>query len=291
MPELAENTPISSVLGDPRPRLSRHGFLGGNAFMLGVLNKYRGELGVKSLPQELDAAIRDTKEYLASAAATVTIESMRTRGSALEVDIAIASSTGHKLPTGYPSRRVWLHVTVTDADSNVVFESGALRHDGSIAGNDNDADSLAFEPHYERIESAEQVQIYESIMVDDDGRVTTGLLTGVRYIKDNRLLPLGFDNASANADIAVHGGARNDTNFSAGTDIVRYRVGLPDAARSPLTVHAELQYQSIGYRWAENLRPYAAAETQRFVRYYEATIPGSAVRLAATTFTSNLEEE
>jgi len=50
-----------------------------------------------------------------------------------------------------------------------------------------------------------------------------------------------------------------------------------------VTVTAELLYQSIGYRWAENLRAYDAAETQRFVRYYEGAAAGSALPLARAT--------
>jgi hypothetical protein len=110
--------------------------------------------------------------------------------------------------------------------------------------------------------------------------VTTGLLTAVRYVKDNRLLPRGFDKVTAEPDIAVHGGAAADASFAAGGDRVRYRIELGAAAAGPLTVSAELLYQSIGYRWAENLRAYDAAEPQRFVRYYAGAAAGSAVPLA-----------
>ena len=40
--------------------------------------------------------------------------------------------------------------------------------------------------------------------------MTTGLLKGLRFVKDNRLLPRGFDKASADADIAVRGDAAAD---------------------------------------------------------------------------------
>ncbi len=43
-----------------------------------------------------------------------------------------------------------------------------------------------FEPHYAEIRNAGQVQIYEAIMADSKGAVTTGLLHAVRYLKDNR---------------------------------------------------------------------------------------------------------
>ena len=32
---------------------------------------------------------------------------------------------------------------------------------------------------------------------------------------------------------------------------------------------AELLYQSIGYRWAENLRGYEGQEVDRFIAYYD----------------------
>ena len=78
---------------------------------------------------------------------------------------------------------------------------------GSIAGNDNDSDPAQFEPHYERIDEPDQVQIYESIMVDPAGAPTTGLLAAVRYAKDNRLVPRGFQKGTAAREIAVVGDA------------------------------------------------------------------------------------
>ena len=282
MPEVSAETAISSVLAQPRPRVSQHTFLGANAFVLTLLNQHRGELGVAALPQELDASVGATKRYLASQAAALTVAARRS-GSRLDVDLAVASTTGHKLPTAYPSRRAWLHVVVTDGGGAVVFESGAARADGSIAGNDNDADGARFEPHYDEVTSADQVQIYEAIMVDRSDAVTTGLPRAVRFAKDNRLLPRGFDKTTAAAEVAVQGGATADTSFTAGGDRIRYRVELPAAARGPVTVTAELLYQSIGYRWAENLRAYDAAETQRFVRYYEGAAAGSALPLARAT--------
>jgi hypothetical protein len=274
MPEIAEETPIASVLGTPRPKLSQHTFRGGNAFMLGILNRYRGELGVTAMPQELDAAIRDTRHFLASATATVAIESVDRDGNTLDFTVRIDSAAGHKLPTGYPARRAWLHVRVLSPDGDPLFESGSPRADGSIAGNDSDDDPARFEPHHAQVTSADQVQIYESIMVDRAGRPTTGLLTAVGYGKDNRLLPRGFDKDSADAAIAVHGEAERDSDFIGGGDRVRYRVELP---RSPdgAQIEVRLLFQPVGYRWAQNLRSYDAPETSRFVRYFDETAANS----------------
>jgi hypothetical protein len=212
----------------------------------------------------------------------VTIGDITVGGGRLHADVAVENLGGHKLPTAYPARRVWLHVVVRDRGGRVAFESGALRPDGSIAGNDNDADKTKFEPHYREITSADQVEIFESILGDINGQVTTGLLNGVRYLKDNRLLPHGFDKRTAEADIAVHGDAADDPNFSGGGTRVRYSV--PVQGDGPFTVDVELLYQPIGFRWAQNLKSYDSAfEPHRFTGYYDAMAPGTAATLARAT--------
>jgi hypothetical protein len=280
MPELTQETAISSVLGEPRPQFSEHVFLGGNTFMLGLLNKHRGELGVQALPQEFETLIRRTREHLATSTARLAIESARVTGQSLVVDLVVTNLAGHKLPTAYPSRRAWLHVKAIDSTGRVVFESGAPRADGSIVDNDNDSDATRYEPHYDVIESADQVQIYEPILVDSRDRVTTGLLFGVRYVKDNRILPAGFDKASAGEDIAVQGAAADDDDFAGGGDRVQYRIPLSGGSGS-VTFEARLLYQAIGFRWAENLVAYDAPETKRFVGYYRGSAADSAEQLAA----------
>jgi hypothetical protein len=174
---------------------------------------------------------------------------------------------------------------VRDASGRTVFESGAMRADGSIAGNDNDADAERFEPHYELVTAPDQVQVYEAIMVDSRDAVTTGLLRGVRFVKDNRLLPRGFDKATAEPDFAARGAAVDDADFIGGSDRVRYRIALGAGEAAPLTVDAQLLYQSIAYRWAENLRGYAAEETQRFGGYYAENAAASAAIIATATAT------
>jgi len=278
----AEPAPAASVLGEPRQRFARHGFQGANFFMLAMLERYRGELGVVALPQELNLSRLRTLELLRTSAASLSIARAERRGGALEIEVAVANTAGHKLPTAYPSRRVWLRCAVIDGAGRRLFSSGALRPDGSIEGNDNDRDPRAFEPHHRIIEAPEQVQIYESIMLDAGGGVTTGLLTAVRYGKDNRLLPRGFDKAAAGADVAVRGEARDDPDFVGGGDHVVYRAALPDGVSGPFRIEIELLYQPIAFRWAHNLDEYGAVpEAARFIRYYRTMSSGSATTLAA----------
>ena len=198
-------------------------------------------------------------------------------------DVVVDNLAGHKFPTAYPSRRAWIQLTAKDAQGRVVFESGAWTPDGRITGNVNDTDGTQFEPHYRQIDQPDQVQIYESVMADPSGRVTTGLLSGARYLKDNRLLPRGLDKARATADVAVHGGALTDADFAAGRDRVRYVINAAPTT-GDVTVTATLWFQPIGFRWADNLGTYDAPETNRFVRYYTSMSAESALAIATTTF-------
>ena len=279
MPVVENPTPIANVLGEPRDGFSRHVFRGGNFFMLRMLNRYRAELGVVALPQELEAAAQRTVAHLQIEAATIAISELSRSAGRLQFSVTVENRAGHKLPTAYPSRRVWLRVRIRDGDDDTVFESGAFEADGSIRGNDNDDDANRFEPHYAEITAPDQVQIYEPVMVGEKDIVTTGLLTGVRYVKDNRLLPRGFDNATAASDIAVAGAAALDPDFTGGVDHVRYAVEIPSGTE-PVRVEAELWYQPIGFRWAHSLAGYDAFETRRFVRYYDAMSASSAIVLA-----------
>jgi hypothetical protein len=279
MPEVDRPAPITSVLGQAREGVSRHLFLGANFFVQRMLNRYRDELATEALPGELEAAAFRTVQHLQSEAARISVSVPEVRGDRLEFEVAIENLGGHKLPTAYPSRRVWLHAAVRDRNGRMLFESGALEPNGSIVGNDNDLDAGRYEPHYAEIRSRDQVQIYEDIMGDVNGTPTTGLLKGVRFLKDNRILPRGFDKMTANKDIAVVGAAFEDPDFTGGSDRVRYSALLGEA-QGPYRVSVELLYQPISFRWASNLRAYAAFEPQRFVRYYDEMAEASAVPLA-----------
>lgn len=279
MPTVEAPTAITGVWGQPREGFSRHVFRGGNFFMMRLLNRFRDELGVQALPHVLEAAAERTVRHLETSAARLSIKDLSLERGRLQARVRVENLAGHKLPTAYPSRRVWIRFSVRDGRDRIVFESGSLKPDGSIAGNDNDADPARYEPHYRCIEAPGQVQIYEAIMAGPDDRITTGLLTAVRFIKDNRILPDGFDKSVAEADVAVRGAAHKDEDFQASGDQLLYRVPV-DERDGPFTVTAELWYQPIGYRWAHNLAGKKSMETDRFVGYYRAMADSTAALLA-----------
>ena len=267
---IAEGSVTLSIIGDTTGRapFRRHDFVGANSYVPGLLDRYRDELGVEapssSFVDTANRAIRQLQERTATVDVSGSVN-----GGELALTVEVTSLTGHKLPTGFPSRRVWLHVVVTDDASQTLFESGAPQANGSIAGNDNDADPAVYEPHYDEITTAGQVQIYETILGDLDDNVTTVLLHAGGYLKDNRLLPLGFSASFDHPDIGVRGAAASDTSFSAGGDTVNYRIDVAGATGG-LLVQVRLLYQSIAHRWAVNLADHDAPEINRFVGYYTA---------------------
>jgi hypothetical protein len=118
---------------------------------------------------------------------------------------------------------------------------------------------------------------------DINGYLTTTLLRGAGYTKDNRLLPLGFDKKSVQPEIAPDEKALADDNFTGGSDRVMYSIDV-SGAEGPFTVAVELLYQSISYRWVQKLQPYDTAESTRFLDYYDA-VSNLPVVVASVTVT------
>lgn len=264
-----------------RDNFARHGFYGGNTLMLDILDANREALEVGD--GDFAAAIEATRATLQSAADLVieeaVIEQPEPGKRELVVRVKVQNNSGHKLPTSYPSRRAYLHLTVLDQNGDPVFESGRLATDetgkptGAIDGVDADTDA-GYEPHYSgEITRPDQVQVYEPIMEDLAGNQTYTLLKAARYTKDNRILPRGFgDRPTADiADVAVVGEAAADPDFVAGSDGVTYRVPLPTDATA-VRVAAELNYQTLAYGFLQDLlRDDQVPEVERFRAMYEAS--------------------
>ncbi len=262
MPPAQGAVRLANTGGTPQAPFSQHTFIGGNQYMLALLTENADALGITASDAQLQTNRQLTLAQLQQQTATLQLDGAW-QAETLIVTVTVQPLTGHKFPTSFPSRRAWLHLTVRAADGQVIFESGNWDVQGAIQGNANDQDAAQYEPHYTTITAPDQVQIYEAIIGDPDGAVTTTLLRADRYLKDNRLLPNGFDKVTVPPDIAVYGEAANDPDFSAGADTLTYRIAAPD--NGPYTVEVQLLYQSIGYRWAENLRQPQSPEGQTFL--------------------------
>ncbi|MGQ7844200.1 hypothetical protein ACUNV4_06985 [Granulosicoccus sp. 3-233] len=255
--------------GVPREGVSRHTFLGANTVMQSMLMTHRESLGIAVPAARFAESIERNRAFLQEAG-EVEITDSSISGGILETHLVIRNQTGHKLPSGFPSRRVHVHFLVLNEAGDAVFESGALNDDGSIDGLVSDADSSQYELHHDLIDSPDQVQVYEAIMGDSAEQVTHTLMQATRYVKDNRLLPSGFDKASAPDDIMTVGQANTDDNFQAGGDEIVYRVVLP--ADGEYTVIAELVYQPLAFGHIQDLFEDADLDAvDRFRTLFDAT--------------------
>ncbi|HEY70793.1 MAG TPA: hypothetical protein G4O08_09435 [Anaerolineae bacterium] len=282
MPEAQGGVRISTTSTTLRGPFSEHTFVGGNTYMLEVLQTFADELQLTASGKHFDSSIERTQTQLQNEAVTVVVDNATIYENKLYIDVSLENLAGHKFPTGFPSRRVWLHFMVRDASGALIFESGAYNPDGSIVGNNNDEDPQSYEPHHTIIGSTNQVQIYEIILRDSERNLTTSILRAHNVIKDNRLMPWRSEKTAPWEDVAVRGEAFDDEDFQGGVDSIQYVVDV-GSAQGPFDISVEVLYQSVGFRWAENLRGLDAAEIERFLEYYDA-VPNIPEVVATATY-------
>ena len=269
----------------PRAPYGRHVMAGGNTLIPQLLRDFAAELRPQASAAVLDAARDASLQLLQGATANLDLEVSRD-GDHLVLAAAIQSLVGHKLPSGFPSRRSWVRVEVRDARGGLVFRSGAVDGAGRLV--DRTDKVLASEavggpthPHYAEISADDQVQIYEAIMADPEGAPTFRLLRGAAFLKDNRLLPAGWRAADAQALGVAPVGVGGDGDFGPAGDVARYRVLAP-AAAGPYKVEVALVHQVLGARFAAELFALDAPAIRRFEEMLGAADRGPVVLAGAS---------
>lgn len=240
----------------PRAPFGLHFIAGANVAMLDMLR----ELSPLDEPQ-LKLTQDWTRKGIENALALETTAELR--DGFLLASVKVTNLTGHKLPSAYPSRRVWLHLTVRDGSGKAVFESGGWDPEtGEISAQNG------IEPHRRVVTEPWQTIIYESELADLDGNPTVSLLKAASTIKDNRLLPAGFDlsvwrveGIDANSIRAV--GVEDDVDFLPGSDVVRY--SIPALGEQPFTVEVEALYQTAKPGHTAGMNPERSLEERRFL--------------------------
>lgn len=257
MPRLDEPIIIASgyTFIPGREPFGQHWLVGGNSFMLELMQNRIDELGITANESHFDMVIQRTIYQLQNETATLELTTDDIDGDTARYTVKLSNLAGHKFPSGYPARRAWIEFVVSDDDGNELFHSGALDNQFYIIGEDG-----TFEPHYDRITSDDQVQIYEMVMGDVNGNPTTVLERAYSKLKDNRLTPLGFSTSHPVYDTTnVVGSALTDPNFNrlngvegSGTDEVHFHIPV-EGINGNVTVTARLLYQSVPPKWNEEL--------------------------------------
>jgi hypothetical protein len=248
----------------PRNDFSQHVFLGANTYMLNILKDNSSKLNTEGV--NFDNMINQNRTFLTTSG-SVELLSASVVNDQLTFDVQVNNAIGHKLPTAYPSRRAYLHVTIKNDVGDIVFESGKTQANGAIEGNDADIDRNSYEPHYQLITSEQQVQIYETIMGNTDDNVTYTLLESAQYLKDNRILPKGFDKNTVADDVGVYGLAKTDDSFTQGQDSLRYKVDVSQFNSNYFTIDILLNYQPVAYSFLQDLFTDESIAVTRFKAY------------------------
>jgi hypothetical protein len=171
-----------------------------------------------------------------SASVVLSAPSRISSGIDVNVRVRVVNLTGHKLPTGYPEgRRMWIHLVVTDAFRQTIFESG--RYDFGMA-------QLVEDPWLRR---------YETV----HGRHGAGpgfhLALNDRIFVDTRIPPAGHIPTIETMPVGITYETLPDGTLANWDDAV-YIVPIPEGTPSPVSIRASLYYQTGSREYFEFLR-------------------------------------
>ncbi len=263
--------PYVSSTNARRP-YSKHHFAGSNSFMLKMLKQYVDSLDISAEPEDFDSTIARTNRLLRHESLDMELVQDSRDNDSIRYSLKLINKAGHKFPSGYPSRRIFVEFVLRDPTGDTLFQSGVLGSNYEVNGQDP-----SYEPHYDLITRPDQAQIYEFIMGDVNGDVTTTLERAATHLKDNRLPPLGFVSTHPNWDtVEVAGGALADADFNkngasegTGADIVHYHIPLNGYAGA-VQVSARVWYQTVRPGWLDETFSHSSPDIDRFQRWFNA---------------------
>ena len=275
---IARSPPGGDFGIEPRIPYGQHLQVGANAYMLGVIRDNADILNPRADTDTFNAVIERTRNMLRTAATLTVSDSVRL-GDAVSFTVTVENLTGHKLPTGYPARRAWLQVSVTDSAGTEVFSTGATDDRGRILGTDgsplaSEAAGGPVQDHRTLITSGDDIVVYQSLMANPDGAPVFRLLNAAQMFKDNRLLPVGWEATTTATEVGdlAPVGVSADANFVPGSDQVQVELsGL--AGTAPYTVSVSLAYQSVSPRYVDELALVDTPEVTAFMAMADASDP------------------
>lgn len=277
---------------------SRHTLLGMNIFTLKMFAQYPDTLGVaffdpmagyygNAVPSLVNAQ-KSALELARAETAQVEIASLKRTSKGIRAEVKVTNLAGHKFPSGVSFRRAFVELRVTDPNGRTLWVSGATNAQGVIGTTKTgkftplvtelfDAKSnpqQKYQPHFDAshpITSEDQVQIYEELVKDTNGRFTTSFLSLADPVKDNRMMPQGWsrngpeagDTRPLGVDEASNPGYFDGT----GSSVIAYEIPLAFKLGEKVTV--TLYYQTIPPYYQQ--QRYAGAPQGVFtqsLRYY-----------------------
>jgi hypothetical protein len=292
----APDKEITLVKRDP---YHRHTLLGINIFALEMFKQFRSELGLYQQDPMLrspdttipgiDTAIASSLDSATQKSAELRIQSFARDDHRLVADVQVTNLAGHSFPSGVGFRRAFVDFQVLDEQNHVLWESGRTNEDGVILdGSGSPLETEYFTPSQQRIQKhhwsknpirrEDQVQIYEELVRDPEGLLTTSFISLDHKVKDNRLQPKGWSSSGPYADqtapvgtcVTRRKGQACDPTYQdgSGTSVVRYEVPIDRRTGRAASVRATLYYQSIPpYYLHDRATDARGPDTNRLIRF------------------------
>jgi len=273
VPEIEDVVVISTMPPNltGRSPFGKHHFVGGNVFMLKMLKNNIDELGITANEIQFDSTISRTISNLQLKTLGLALNEIERTEDTLYLALTLSNMAGHKLPTAYPSRRVFVELYSIDENGDTIFHSGKFDGNSNLISED-----YPYEQHHKIINSENQVQIYEMVMGDINGDYTTVLERAASHLKDNRIPPVGFTTSHFSYDTTqIVGLALNDENFNyenntegSGSDKLFYNIPI-SGSQQQIEIKANVYYQTVNDKWLEEMFSYSSVEIDRFKNMYE----------------------
>lgn len=258
----------------PRSPFFKHDIVGGNSFMLQMMQEHRDTLDIRASIAQYDSVIASTFDMLQNRSLDMLLTEVERTPDTLSIDVELTNKAGHKFPSAYPSRIAYVQVLAIAENNDTIFQSGILDDEYELIERDPE-----YEQHYDLITSESEVQIYELVMGDENGAETTILSQADAPLKDNRLAPFGFTDQHYTYDtIAMVGQVLLDDDFNkdlggaqgTGKDLVSYHIPIADYSGT-IEVQAKVFYQVTPPRWLEQMFEHSSEDIDLFQWMYESS--------------------
>lgn len=299
---IEDNTFPAVMFREPDPEITmalrqpfaRHTLLGINVFALEMFGQFRKALGLYMADPNLPyydpsipplssqrTAVSSAVNIATTQTAAVNIVSATNVGGNLQVDVQVVNLAGHSFPSGEGFRRAFLDFQVLDSSGNELWASGDTNSRGVIIGGDGKPlptefftpTQQTFQPHFwtgNPITSQNQVEIYEELVRDPQGLLTTSFLALDNKVKDNRLQPRGWSSTGPFATETAPVGTGNDPDYQngSGSSDVRYLIPLTVLNGAEYSVRVTLYYEAIPpYYLAQRAEDANGPDTQRLLDF------------------------
>jgi len=219
MPQVENRRDLSEIDLQPRDDYARHTLVGLNVFLNKFAQQFPDVLGISiqdpMLVSKGVAPLATTFNSMVNQAATATasiaVTSVAINQDGLLAKVEIKNLAGHKFPSGVGFRRLFVEFAVLDSAGQTLWASGRTTPTGVLVDENgkpvkgeffwkDDCTAMTpaeqqgwFQPHYLNVTRQDQVQIYQSVETDPSGKLTNSFLALANKVKDNRLLPEGWN--------------------------------------------------------------------------------------------------